>query len=92
MSGTRLFSTAVTTTVVTEDGKTTTTTTTDGDGEGFAIGVWVVVFVIWVITWASNWRNAGAGTTLALPDIPAGVAGLLAALPIGKAVAALRKR
>jgi hypothetical protein len=58
-------------------------------GDGFAVGVWSAVLVVWLLTWVYNlfWHGTGA-----LPDIPAGVAGVLAALPVSKAVAELRKR
>lgn len=56
----------------------------------FAVVVWLAVFAVWLITWFRNWFIGPEGP-LALPDVPTGVMALLAALPVSKALAGLRK-
>ncbi len=57
--------------------------------DSLAVGVWIVVFVVWLVTWIVNATTIKG--ELKLPDVPTGIMVLLAALPVSKAITYLRR-
>ncbi len=63
---------------------------TDKSNDSLAVGIWIVVFLVWLITWIINAAASTKGE-LKLPDVPNGIMVLLAALPVSKAITYLRR-
>jgi len=58
-------------------------------GDEFAVILWSVVFLAWVVACVHNWRHGNGEWNL--PEVPGGIMTLLAALPVSKAITFLRR-